>query len=509
MPETPVLVRRPDTGTNRSSSASWACSRPCECNMATAVHAPNANKYGSEYPLPGGVEQYFHTLVALLRYIRDNNVTADDLTKWMFDTFPNASGPIAVNGYIATLGRLGLWSQQDSFCRLTPEGTALVSKAESAPADARQMVIEIKHRDFSGYDVLFNLLNEGPQSLDDIHEHLKEALAVDWKSKNQTSFRVNWLRSLGYVEKDGQEYKLTDEGKVIAVKLKGKSGATVTIRPPPPLVHDGATLSPLAKRAMEIADWLDKVAVAGGDGKEFEEATEAAFKFLGFETQLISGSGNPDVVVTAAMGEKTYRVLIDSKSRASGTVQQNDVNFQVLDKQKQNASADYVVIVGAGFSGGNLEEFATDNNVRLLAVSELRELLLAHADSAFPLDVLRPLFQGGGATDEGVLSDILTSAESKSEVMLLARKVFAAVKEFQDKAGAIDIHSLYYILKCEHSLPTIKLTVDFLKSDLIGALGEADRGSAERGSLFTRVSPTTLTNKLSQITRMMDLSELT
>jgi hypothetical protein len=86
--------------------------------------------------------------------------------------------------------------------------------------------------------------------------------------------------------------------------------------------------------------------------------------------------------------------------------------------------------------------------------------------------------------------------------MLLARKVFAAVKEFQDKAGAIHTDSLYYILKCEHSVPTIKLTVEFLKSDLIGALGET-----ERGSLYTRVSPTTLTNKLSQITRMMDLSE--
>jgi hypothetical protein len=113
------------------------------------------------------------------------------------------------------------------------------------------------------------------------------------------------------------------------------------------------------------------------------------------------------------------------------------------------------------------------------------------------------LFQGGGATDEGVLSEILTSAESKAEVMLLARKVFAAVKEFQDKAGAIHTDSLYYILKCEHPLATIKLTVEFLKSDLIGALGET-----ERGSLYTRASPRTLTNKLSQITGMMDLNPI-
>jgi len=469
--------------------------------MATARN--NENKYASEYPLPGGVEQYFDTLVALLRYIRDNNVASDDLSKWMFDNFPNASGQIAVNSYISVLSRLGLWSQQDNLIRLTSEGTAVVNKAESDSDEARRMVIEIKYRDFLGYDVLFTLLGTGPQNLDAIHEHLKQALAVDWKSKNQTTFRVNWLRSLGYVEKDGKEYRLTDNGKATFGKLNDKAGTTVTVPTPPPAIVGEVALSPLAKRATEIADWLDKMAVAGGDGKEFEEATEAAFKFLGFETQLISGSGNPDVLATAAMGEKTYRVLIDSKSRASGVVQQNDVNFLVLEKQKQNASADHVVVVGADFAGGNLEEFASKNKVRLLSTSEIRDLLLAHAESVFPLDVLRPLFQGGGATDEGVLSEILTSAESKSEVMMLARRVFAAVKEFQDKAGAIHTDSLYYILKCEHSLPTIKLTVDFLKSDLIGALGEA-----ERGSLYTRVSPTALTNKLSQLTRTMDLSEL-
>lgn len=470
--------------------------------MAASTRAASAGKYGSEYPLPGGVEKYFDTLVDLLRYIRDNDVTLDDLSKWMFDTFPNASGQIAVNGYLATLGRLRLWSQQDSYYRLTPEGTALVDKAASAAADARQMVIEIKHRDFSGYDVLFKLLTEGPRSLDDIHEHLKEALDVDWKSKNQTTFRVNWLRSLGYVEKDGKEYRLTNDGRATFQRLNGSAATGITVIPSPEGMVGEVLLAPLVARATEIADRLEKMAVSGGNGKEFEEATEAAFKFLGFETQLISGPGNPDVLANATMGQKSYRVLIDSKSRASGTVLQNDVNFLVLDSQKQKSSADHVVVVGAAFAAGQLEEFAAKKLVRLLSTSEIRELLLAHAESAFPLDVLRPLFQGGGATDEGVLSEILTSAESKSEMMLLARKVFSAVKEFQQKAGAIHTDSLYFILKCEHSLATIKLTVDFLKSDLIGALGET-----ESGSLFTRVSPTTLTNKLSQITRMMNLSD--
>jgi Restriction endonuclease len=470
--------------------------------MASLAISTNAGKYASEYPLPGGVEQYFDTLVALLRYIRDNALTSGDLSKWMFDTFPNASGQIAVNGYIAVLTRLELWSQQENLIRLTPVGTSVVNKAESAPDEARFTVIEIKYRDFLGYDVLFKLLSQGQRSLDEIHEHLKEALAVDWKSKNQTTFRVNWLRSLRYVEKDSKEYRLTQSGSDAYKILDVTSGATVTAPMPAPTIDAAIAPSPLAKRASEIADWLDKMAVAGGDGKEFEQATEAAFKFLGFETQLISGSGNPDVLATAAMGEKTFRLLIDSKSRASGVVQQNDVNFHVLEKQRQNSGADHVVVVGADFSAGNLEEFAATHNVRLLSTSEIRELLMAHAEMVFPLDLLRSLFQGGGSTDEGVFSEILTSAESKSEVMILARKVFAAVKEFQDKEGEIQISSLFYILKCEHSLSTIKLAVGFLKSDLIGALGET-----ERGSLFTRVSPTTLTNKLSQITRTMDLSE--
>ena len=212
----------------------------------------------------------------------------------MFDTFPNASGQIAVNSYISVLSRLGLWSQQDNLIRLTPEGTALVNKAESAPAEARRMVIEIKYRDFLGYDALFKLLAGGPQSLDDIHEHLKEALAVDWKSKNQTSFRVNWLRSLGYVEKEGKEYRLTGDGT-------GHLPEASMARPGPPRRPPRRRQRKSAElryrrlpsgRSRSPTGWT-KLAMAGGDGKEFEEATEAAFKFLGFETQLISGSGNP------------------------------------------------------------------------------------------------------------------------------------------------------------------------------------------------------------------------
>src|SRR5262245_172155 len=139
--------------------------------METAASITNDTNYASEYPLPGGVEQYFDTLLGLLGHIRDGKLTMDDLPKWMFATFPTASGQIAVDGYITTLRRQGLWSQQEDQIRLTPEGTAIVEKAESAPEDARRLLVDIKYRNFAGYDVLFKLLREGSQDLDSIHEH--------------------------------------------------------------------------------------------------------------------------------------------------------------------------------------------------------------------------------------------------------------------------------------------------------------------------------------------------
>jgi predicted transcriptional regulator len=71
----------------------------------------------------------------------------------------------------------------------------------------------MKLRDVSGYDVLLTALKQGPISFDHADSTLKKALNVDWKTKNQTMFRMNWLRSLGYVTKDGHDYSLTPSGQ--------------------------------------------------------------------------------------------------------------------------------------------------------------------------------------------------------------------------------------------------------------------------------------------------------
>ena len=458
-------------------------------------------KYASDLPLPGGVEQYFATLVQLLRRVRENPCSHEELVTWVRETFPNASQATAINGYIGLVSRMGLWASKDDQIRLTPAGSDIVEKAESSESDARRAVIEIKLSEVEGYDALLRRMLKGEQSFDDLDCDLKAAIGADWKSKNQTMFRINWLRSLGYATKNGRTYVLTEQGQALARSL----GEPEKKQPIPPVVDpdDGPTPVPahqgeLACRAAEISDRIEKAATMGGDGSELEQATAEAFTLFGYLTQVIGGSGNPDVLATAQMGDASYRVLVETKSRSGGVVHQNDVNFHALKEHKTKASADHAVVVGADFSGGNLEKWAAENGVRLMRTEELRQLLLAHAEAVLPLDSLRELFAGGGSLDEAVLSEVLTESENTALAMTLARQVYDAVRRHQDQEGVLNAHSLFYILGGQSPIPSIEMTIRLLQSDVIGAIGQSDKGS-----LYTRLAPAVLDAKLAQLARVM------
>jgi len=447
-------------------------------------------KYASDYPLPGGVEQYFDTLIALLRQVGDKTVQQDELINWMTATFPGTKGATACSMYLASVSRGGLWSIKDGEVHLTTEGSKLIEQADENKGTARRIVWDQKLCRIAGYDDIVLFMATGSQTLDDVDVHLKGAIDAVWKSKNQTTFRLNWLRSLGYVKKDGQRYGLTKDGTSLAEELlQSKPLKPPTDVPPPP-----PTTSAMVQEAATLGAQLEAAALKGLDGAELENVTANAFSFLGFEAIVVSGPGNPDVVLTAPMGEAAYRVIIDTKSRSSGTIQQNDVNFNALKEHKKVANTDYVMVLGANFSGGNLEKWAQGHLVRLFRVEELRQLLAAHAEAVIALDRLEDLFRGGGSTDEAVLSEILADSEHTVQSMSLARVVYDAVRSHQDQEGTLNADSIYFILGGEHAIQDIEATVSLLQSDLVAALGESDKGS-----LYTRLTPQMLNDRFEQL----------
>ena len=397
---------------------------------------------------------------------------------------------------------MGLWTTKDGPVRLTPAGVALIDLSHISEFNAKQHVIDIKLRIVVGYDVLLSHLRQSGRTFDELDTHLKQSIGVDWKSKNQTMFRVNWLRSLGYVAKEGRQYELTEAGRELANRLAAPDHVlpNTSIRPPDGEQDATEEQTELSRRAKEIGERIETAAVEGGDGTEFERATAEAFRLFGFTTQVIGGSGNPDIVASAQMGDASYGVLVETKSRSGGVVHQNDVSFQALREHKVKASADYTVVVGRDFTGGNLEKWAVEHDVRLMRTEVLRQLLLAHAEAVLPLDGLRDLFKGGGSVDEAALSQVLTEADNTTEAMSLARKVYEAVRMHQNQEGVLNSHSLFFILDGEHLIQSIEMTINLLQSELISAIGQTDGGS-----LYTRLAPSALNDRLAQLSQVMSM----
>ena len=57
-----------------------------------------SDKYASDDPLPGGVEQYFDTLIVLLRHVGEKAVDHESIMDFIFQTIPETRGSTAVGG---------------------------------------------------------------------------------------------------------------------------------------------------------------------------------------------------------------------------------------------------------------------------------------------------------------------------------------------------------------------------------------------------------------------------
>lgn len=464
----------------------------------------NKDKYSSEDPLPGGVEQYYDTLVSLVERVASEPMGHEQLKATVTEMFPNATKSTALGVYIGSITRNGYWSNKDGVYKVTPDGHALIDTHKLNAANGSRMVLDRKLKLIAGYDVILQALKNGPATFDTIDTGVKTALKVDWKSKNQTGFRLSWLRSLGYVKRDGLNYELTETGKqAIANEIIDPGSEKEDTAGDGELLVHKVEPSLALIIATELIEQIKAAAVLGGDGQDLEIVTAKALGFLGFDVEQIGGAGNPDVIATANIGSQAYRVLFETKSRSSGVVNQNDVNFNALVEHRKKANADFVVVFASDFSGGNLERWAVEQNVRLIRVEEMKALLLAHAEAVSSLDRLRELFEGGGTTDEGVLSSVLVDSESSLQLMKLCRDVYDAVLAHQAEEAYLNEHSLFYILDGAYPIDSISVAVELLQSDLLATLGRDDKGS-----LYCRLSSQCLATRLSQIQDVVGASDV-
>lgn len=161
-------------------------------------------------PMFGGGTQYVETLDAILSFVDAHQPTTEELIGWHRGSFPNVSSRESIMRRVSYLQQVGFLQQINDNWRLGEAGQQYHNQAD------RETLLGIMCSRNVGLRSLLYALVAGPMSLEEVSEQqLDTHPELGW-SRGQTDMpkqRVNWLRSMGLVEKQNDTYALTDDGR--------------------------------------------------------------------------------------------------------------------------------------------------------------------------------------------------------------------------------------------------------------------------------------------------------
>jgi predicted type IV restriction endonuclease len=162
------------------------------------------SKIKSIRSLPGGMKAYVVTLKKILEEVENKNLTMKQLAAWLKHEH-NLSGNTA-QGYIRVVKScLGFLVDDNNHIKITQTARDFLKTQNT------KLVLDSLQKRVLGFNEVFSILAEGRRlTLEEVHRELVEKCNVNWTSKHQAYWRLKWLMSLGYVDKDHGKYYLTD-----------------------------------------------------------------------------------------------------------------------------------------------------------------------------------------------------------------------------------------------------------------------------------------------------------
>ena len=158
----------------------------------------------------GGGTHYVDTLDAIIEFVEGYNPTTDELVGWHRGTFANVSSRDSIMRRVSYLQQVGFLHEVDDYWELGDVGRTYIQQQNTAT------LLRIMCERNMGLRSLLYALSAAPMSLAEIStQQLETHPELGW-SPGQTDMatqRVNWLRSMGLIEKHESEYRLTDDGR--------------------------------------------------------------------------------------------------------------------------------------------------------------------------------------------------------------------------------------------------------------------------------------------------------
>lgn len=239
----------------------------------------------------------------------------------------------------------------------------------------------------------------------------------------------------------------------------------------------------------------DPMAAGKASGVAFEEAIAEVFRYMGFDAKHIGGSGDTDVVVRWKDDEgKTITAVVDGKSKTSGSVAHSDVSDVALETHKEKNNADFVAIVGPGFSGDTIKNHARKKGFALVTDTELIDIAKNSKTLGLSLTDIAHLFKVPNGLSQ--LDELITSRKRELDIITLV------VKTFVNEQGAIDSLSardLYFLLRSTNLSPSLEEllnTFDTLSKGELGILTKVKSASAAENITYSMMGGEHSVNRL-------------
>jgi hypothetical protein len=373
------------------------------------------DKYQAFWPLPGGVENYVSTLQKALAFIKENRPAEQKLAEWFMGSFQTVKSVKNAQSYIrTTLRHSGLVDYDKHGLFLTQAGENYLA----APDSFR--LFSTLDENILGFSEVLRMIPEGEYDMEELGQRLPRELALPWEEAHQTKWRVNWLRSMGFVILEEGKVKLTQTGvqllktlpKAPQVNREVSESVQITSRVKAAVYHN--------PKVLELIEKLLATQHLSDDSSQFEEAIAHAFALLGFSSEKLGQPGDTDVFVIAHLGDESYKIVVDGKTTHGDKITERQISWPSLADHKKRRAADFIVVVAPSFPGGDVIERAHEYAVSLIETETLIKLLKIHDSTPLDLEAFRELFQRKGIVRLEDCSDLMTrQAESERQQRLI------------------------------------------------------------------------------------------
>ena len=174
----------------------------------TFVGRDTDNRSLSLWPLPGGTDQYFTTLLKYLDYVAASKPSQEQAIEWFMKTYSTVESAKTARGYTGVPRSMGLTILTDGKFVLSNLGQELLKERSG------KKLLEILEENIVGISEMLEAIKKEPLSEKQVWAYLNESLNLGWKTYAQTRFRLIWMQNAAAIEKsDSGLFKLITERK--------------------------------------------------------------------------------------------------------------------------------------------------------------------------------------------------------------------------------------------------------------------------------------------------------